>query len=114
MLTSPLCSYSEKQVGYVACSVFLNEKDEFLRLVINRWADALMRMGLLLPIKSSQVVNASADRAVLLCSVRNDLINRNEAFQCLALDFIANGGGPPRWLCVATPRGACLPAGEWP
>ncbi|PRW60941.1 AP-2 complex subunit alpha-1-like [Chlorella sorokiniana] len=53
--------YAEKQVGYVACSVFLNEKDEFLRLVIN--------------------------------SVRNDLISRNEAFQCLALDFIANVGG---------------------
>lgn len=53
--------YAEKQVGYVACAVFLNEKDEFLRLVIN--------------------------------SVRNDLISRNEAFQCLALDFIANVGG---------------------
>ena len=47
-------------MGYVACSIFLNEKDEFLRLVIN--------------------------------SVRNDLISRNEAYQCLALDFIANGG----------------------
>lgn len=53
--------YAEKQVGYVACSIFLNEKDEFLRLVIN--------------------------------SVRNDLISRNEAHQCLALDFIANVGG---------------------
>lgn len=53
--------YAQKQVGYVACSVLLNEKDEFLRLVIN--------------------------------SVRNDLISRNEAFQCLALDFVANVGG---------------------
>lgn len=51
--------YAEKQVGYVACGVFLNEKDELLRLIIN--------------------------------SVRNDLISRNEAFQCLALEFIANG-----------------------
>jgi hypothetical protein len=51
--------YAEKQVGYVACGVFLNEKDELLRLVIN--------------------------------SVRNDLISRNEAFQCLALEFVANG-----------------------
>lgn len=43
----------------MACGIFLNEKDELLRLVIN--------------------------------SVRNDLISRNEAFQCLALEFIANG-----------------------
>ena len=54
-----LCRYAEKQVGYVACGVFLNEKDELLRLVIN--------------------------------SVRTDLISRNEAFQCLALEFVANG-----------------------
>lgn len=52
--------YAEKQVGYVACAIFLNEKDELLRLVIN--------------------------------SVRNDLISRNETFQCLALEFTANGG----------------------
>jgi hypothetical protein len=54
-----LFRYAEKQVGYVACGIFLNEKDELLRLVIN--------------------------------SVRNDLISRNEAFQCLALEFVANG-----------------------
>lgn len=53
--------FAEKQVGYVACGFFLNEKDELLRLVIN--------------------------------SVRNDLVSRNEAFQSLALDFIANVGG---------------------
>lgn len=29
---------------------------------------------------------------LVINSVRNDLISRNEAFQCLALDFIANGG----------------------
>ena len=46
-------------MGYVACGVFLTEKDELLRLVIN--------------------------------SVRTDLISRNEAFQCLALEFVANG-----------------------
>jgi hypothetical protein len=62
-LPRPACSYAEKQVGYVACSVFLNERDEFLRLVIN--------------------------------SVRNDLISRNESFQCLALDFTANGERRP-------------------
>ena len=48
-------------MGYVACGVLLNEKDELLRLVIN--------------------------------SVRNDLLSRNEAFQCLALHFVANVGG---------------------
>ena len=54
-------SYPLKHVGYVACSIFLTEKDELLRLVIN--------------------------------SVRNDLISRNECFQSLALDFAANVGG---------------------
>jgi len=54
-------SYPLKHVGYVACSIFLTEKDELLRLVIN--------------------------------SVRNDLISRNESFQSLALDFAANVGG---------------------
>ncbi len=29
---------------------------------------------------------------LVINSVRNDLISRNEAFQCLALDFVANGG----------------------
>jgi hypothetical protein len=29
---------------------------------------------------------------LVINSVRNDLISRNEAFQCLSLDFIANGG----------------------
>ena len=48
-------------MGYVACGVLLNEKDELLRLVVN--------------------------------SVRNDVLSRNEAFQCLALEFIANVGG---------------------
>lgn len=54
-------SYPLKHVGYVACSIFLTEKDELLRMVIN--------------------------------SVRNDLISRNESFQSLALDFAANVGG---------------------
>ncbi|KAK9803215.1 hypothetical protein WJX73_004463 [Symbiochloris irregularis] len=53
--------YAEKQVGYMACAILLNEKDEFLRLIIN--------------------------------SIRNDLISRNEAFQCLALGFVGNVGG---------------------
>ncbi|DBA96016.1 hypothetical protein WJX77_003113 [Trebouxia sp. C0004] len=57
----PVNKYAEKQVGYMACSVLLTEKDEFLRLIIN--------------------------------SIRNDLISRNEAFQCLALGFIGNVGG---------------------
>ncbi|GAB4815001.1 hypothetical protein N2152v2_002047 [Parachlorella kessleri] len=30
---------------------------------------------------------------LVINSVRNDLISRNEAFQCLALDFVANVGG---------------------
>mmetsp|Transcript_28079 Transcript_28079/g.53476 ORF Transcript_28079/g.53476 Transcript_28079/m.53476 type:complete len:1010 (+) Transcript_28079:139-3168(+) len=56
------CSkYPEKQVGYIATSVMLNESHEFLRLVIN--------------------------------SIRNDVICRNESFQCLALTCVANVGG---------------------
>eukprot|EP00878_Enallax_costatus_P034931 GHUV01038880.1.p1 GENE.GHUV01038880.1~~GHUV01038880.1.p1 ORF type:complete len:204 (+),score=50.56 GHUV01038880.1:292-903(+) len=31
----PSQKYSEKQVGYMACSILMNEKDEFLRLAIN-------------------------------------------------------------------------------
>jgi len=31
----PAQKYSEKQVGYMACSILMNEKDEFLRLAIN-------------------------------------------------------------------------------
>lgn len=31
---------------------------------------------------------------LVINSVRNDLISRNEAFQCLALDFVANGAPP--------------------
>lgn len=31
----PAGKYSEKQVGYMACSILLNETDEFLRLAIN-------------------------------------------------------------------------------
>lgn len=34
---------------------------------------------------------------LVINSVRNDLISRNEAFQCLALDFIANGGLEAGW-----------------
>eukprot|EP00879_Flechtneria_rotunda_P008959 GHRR01009380.1.p1 GENE.GHRR01009380.1~~GHRR01009380.1.p1 ORF type:complete len:1159 (+),score=411.60 GHRR01009380.1:174-3479(+) len=57
----PAQKYSEKQVGYMACSLLINEKDEFLRLAIN--------------------------------GIHNDLISRNEAFQSLALTFVANIAG---------------------
>lgn len=57
----PSAKYSEKQVGYMACSILMNEKDEFLRLAIN--------------------------------GIHNDLISRNEAFQSLALTFVANIAG---------------------
>ena len=40
---------------------------------------------------------------LVINSVRNDLISRNEAFQCLALDFVANGGllQGAAWLIAA-------------
>ncbi|GBF98152.1 AP-2 complex subunit alpha-like [Raphidocelis subcapitata] len=58
----PAAKYSEKQVGYMACSILMNERDEFLRLSIN--------------------------------AIHSDLTSRNEAFQCLALTFVANIAGP--------------------
>eukprot|EP00775_Hariotina_reticulata_P003331 gene3331-3608_t len=57
----PAQKYSEKQVGYMACSILMNEKDDFLRLAIN--------------------------------GIHNDLVSRNEAFQSLALTFVANIAG---------------------
>ena len=32
---------------------------------------------------------------LIINSIRNDLISRNESFQCLALGFVGNGELPP-------------------
>lgn len=53
--------YSEKQIGYLAMTLFLHEKHELLHLVFN--------------------------------SIRKDLLDHNELFNCLALHAIANVGG---------------------
>ncbi|SPO05679.1 related to alpha-adaptin C [Cephalotrichum gorgonifer] len=53
--------YSEKQIGYLAMTLFLHEKHELLHLVVN--------------------------------SIRKDLLDNNELFNCLALHAIANIGG---------------------
>ncbi|KAI9158405.1 AP-2 complex subunit alpha-2 [Paramyrothecium foliicola] len=53
--------YSEKQIGYLAMTLFLHEKHELLHLVVN--------------------------------SIRKDLLEHNELFNCLALHAIANVGG---------------------
>ena len=68
--------YAEKQVGYLACSLLLSERDEFLRLVTN--------------------------------SVRSDLVSRNEAFQALALTFLANVGGAEMASLLAPDAAAVL------
>ena len=52
--------YSEKQIGYLAMTLFLHEKHELLHLVVN--------------------------------SIRKDLLDNNELFNCLALHAIANVG----------------------
>ncbi|KAH7155280.1 adaptin N terminal region-domain-containing protein [Dactylonectria estremocensis] len=52
--------YSEKQIGYLAMTLFLHEKHELLHLVVN--------------------------------SIRKDLLDHNELFNCLALHAIANVG----------------------
>ncbi|TPX10562.1 uncharacterized protein E0L32_008448 [Thyridium curvatum] len=53
--------YSEKQIGYLAMTLFLHEKHELLHLVVN--------------------------------SIRKDLLDNNELYNCLALHAIANVGG---------------------
>jgi AP-2 complex subunit alpha len=53
--------YSEKQIGYLAVTLFLHEQHELVHLVIN--------------------------------SIRKDLNDHNELFNCLALHAIANVGG---------------------
>lgn len=53
--------YSEKQIGYLAVTLFLNENHDLLHLVVN--------------------------------SIRKDLLDQNELFNCLALHAIANVGG---------------------
>ncbi|KFY62352.1 hypothetical protein V497_02417 [Pseudogymnoascus sp. VKM F-4516 (FW-969)] len=53
--------YSEKQIGYLAMTLFLHEEHELLHLVVN--------------------------------SIRKDLLDHNELFNCLALHAIANVGG---------------------
>jgi AP-2 complex subunit alpha len=53
--------YSEKQIGYLAVTLFLHEQHELLHLVVN--------------------------------SIRKDLADRHELFNCLALHAIANVGG---------------------
>ncbi|KAH8670199.1 Adaptor protein-like protein complex AP-2 [Tricladium varicosporioides] len=52
--------YSEKQIGYLAMTLFLHEQHELLHLVVN--------------------------------SIRKDLTDHNELFNCLALHAIANVG----------------------
>ncbi|CAI4211584.1 unnamed protein product [Parascedosporium putredinis] len=52
--------FSEKQIGYLAMTLFLHEKHELLHLVVN--------------------------------SIRKDLLDTNELFNCLALHAIANVG----------------------
>ena len=53
--------YSEKQIGYLAVTLFLNENHNLLHLVVN--------------------------------SIKKDLMDNNELFNCLALHAIANVGG---------------------
>ena len=57
--TSPISARHMHYQKLYQNALWLLQKDEFLRLIIN--------------------------------SIRNDLISRNEAFQCLALSFIGNG-----------------------
>lgn len=53
--------YSEKQIGYLAVTLFLHENHDLLHLVVN--------------------------------SIRKDLLDNNELFNCLALHAIANVAG---------------------
>ena len=62
--------YSEKQIGYLAVTLFLHEEHELLHLVVN--------------------------------SIRKDLLDNNELFNCLALHAVANVGGRELGEALAT------------
>lgn len=84
-------TYAEKQVGYVACSVLLNEVS--LWHLTPNWSDimrSLHRTGGN-HLDPSWPLQKDEFLRLVINSVRNDLLSRNEAFQCLALDFTANG-----------------------
>ena len=78
----PACRYAEKQVGYMACAILLNE----VRLLQLLCADCGP-----LHVSCRPVVQIDEFLRLIINSIRNDLISRNEAFQCLALGFIGNG-----------------------
>lgn len=76
------------------------QRDESLRLVINQCflplctpAHPLRNPCTPPPEQKDEFLR------LVINSVRNDLISRNEAFQCLALDFIANGGLGGQLVC---------------
>lgn len=82
-----LCRYAEKQVGYMACSVLLTEvcfSHIFLPAATLSFC----------PVRCTTcyfVMQKDEFLRLIINSIRNDLISRNEAFQCLALGFIGNG-----------------------
>lgn len=62
--------FSEKQIGYLAVTLFLNEHHDLLHLVVN--------------------------------SLKKDLTDSNELFNCLALHCVANVGGSEMGNSLAT------------
>ncbi|GER34419.1 AP-2 complex subunit alpha-1 [Striga asiatica] len=76
--------YPEKQVGYTVTSCLLNENHDYLRLAINT-------VGYIV---TSCLLNENHDFLRLaINTVRNDIIGRNETFQCLTVTLVGNIGG---------------------
>ena len=82
--------YAEKQVGYMACAILLNEVNSEAALFANYPSRTLHSATKL---KTHLLLQKDEFLRLIINSIRNDLISRNEAFQCLALGFVGNGEG---------------------
>ena len=94
------CRYAEKQVGYMACAILLNEVSsapahlDYSMLEQLRSAHA-RGCSLSLYINNASWMQKDEFLRLIINSIRNDLISRNESFQCLALGFVGNGEQSP-------------------
>lgn len=84
--------YSEKQVGYLWATVLLNEVQIFSPFVLNSFFhDPPTRFH------SYSVMQNNDFLRLVINSIRNDIISRNETHQSLALTCVANGANSQRY-----------------
>ena len=91
-----MCRYAEKQVGYMACAILLNEVWHCL-LTLSSFMDRVMEA---LKAHNGMPMQKDEFLRLIINSIRNDLISKNEAFQCLALGFVGNGELLPRFYSI--------------